>query len=440
MKPKDKRAISETLASVPDVLFDPADDARDDIVAGSDLYEVGGVAEVCINCEVPLTVKDVEQDLKRCASNEWKEPDEFVCQKKECKKFRTSVSGYQVAEDEDPEEKPFVVDAKRRTEDGIVHEERPPLDVFLVTKHELGEEGIPKREARTDREIVADVMARTDLPQRCNAHGTPGCKPCAVNDALRKYYAEHPEALTKNKPTLPASTKPVANLPSLEDEVKKLLEKKRIAKLAKHPPKPGPEIRRVKEQIWVKKTYDKYSLRRLHGYSPRQLVDLFDSSRFNSSTRQGNSGSSRPFTLGQLDFYRDFARGKISREVLDQRVADGFYGRKGFETAEYLKRLEDDLVNRAWFVGLLDPKRSVVHPNDDDDWWPDDTEDNLIARGGSDLYIVGGKWKDTPGKTFKQRRPDSFEMGWPTRRVSGGSGGGAGRGDDYGERSDDEAA
>ncbi len=91
-------------------------------------------------------------------------------------------------------------------------------------------------------------------------------------------------------------------------------------------------------------------------------------------------------------------------------------------------------------VGLLDPKGSVVHPNDDDVWWPDDTEDNLIARGGSDLYIVGGKWKDTPGKTFKQRSPDSFEMGWPTRRVSGGSGGGAGRGDDYGERSDEEAA
>lgn len=296
---------------------------------------------------------------------------------------------------------------------------------FLITKHELSEEGVPKRKARSGLEIAADILARTDLPQRCQAHGTPGCKPCIDIAALQKYYAEHPEALTKNQPTKTATPPPkfVVKRPSLEDEVKQLLEKKRLEKLAKHPPKPNHEIRREREQAWVKKTYDKHSLRYLHGYSPRQLVALFDSPSFNSDPAGTayygcNSRPSRPFTLGQLDFYRDYARGKLSRKILDQRVADGHYGRLGFEAVDYLKRLEDDLVNRAWFLGLLNPNKTVNPPIDNSVWVSHETEIKVIGLGGSNLTIIGSKWKDTPGKTFQRRGLNSFEIGWHTRRVA----------------------
>lgn len=304
---------------------------------------------------------------------------------------------------------------------------------FLITKHELSEEGVPKRKARSGHEIAADILAGTDLPQRCQAHGTPGCKPCIDIAALQKYYAEHPEALTKNQPTKTASPRAwgpprfVVKLPSLEDEVKQLLEKKRLAKLAKHPPKPDHEIRRERQQAWVKKTYDKHSLRHLHGYSPRQLVALFDSPGFNSdpagTAHYGrNSRPSRPFTLGQLDFYRDYARGKLSRKILDQRVADGHYGRLGFEPVDYLKRLEDDLVNRAWFLGLLNPNKTVNPPIDNSAEsvsLSDETEIKVIGLGGSNLTIIGSKWKDTPGKTFERKGLNSFEIGYHTRRVPG---------------------
>ncbi len=271
------------------------------------------------------------------------------------------------------------------------------------------------------------------LLPRCRKHGTPGCKPCQINEELAQHYKDRPEERTHNG-LLPkvAPKAPWADeagrprqLP-LEKEVEQILQQKRIAKLAKRPPKPSHEVRREKEQAWVKKTYDKYSLRRLHGYARRQLAALFESPRFNPK-------NARVFTLGQVAFYQDYALGKTGMEVFEARIANGFYGRAGFENPDYLKRLEDRLVNHAWYVGLLEITPVVVPgaENDDDPYAPDTaTEDKVIGRGASNLAIIGGKYKTTSGARrdhlagigwwfWRLRRPE-WEVGlWRDRRGLG---------------------
>src|ERR1700730_378482 len=98
-KSRKEKRIEASLGTVPDKVFDPAEEDLDLIIASSDLYEVDGKVQTCVNCDVRLTVEDVKQDLKRCKKNDWDEPDEgFVCQKPDCKKFRTFVSGHQAEE------------------------------------------------------------------------------------------------------------------------------------------------------------------------------------------------------------------------------------------------------------------------------------------------------------------------------------------------------
>jgi hypothetical protein len=430
-----------------------AEEDLDEITADSDPYQVGGVVQTCINCDEDLTVDDVAKDTARCKKNSWAEPTEFVCQEDECQKFRRSVSCYQAEENEDTDEKIFVCDGQRQTEDGLVRGEEPLLDFIFATKHELGEVsakrepgevGVPSRDERTDQEIHRDTRrGPVILLPRCREHGTPGCKPCKINEDLAQHYEKHPEERTHNglpkaAPKCPwADAAGVPRQPPIEMEVTRILEQKRIAKLAKRPPKPSVEVRREKEQHWVKKVYDNHSLRRLHGYAVRQLADLLDSPRFNPK-------KAPVFTPGQVDFYRDYARGKTSKEVLEARVADGWYGRKGFERPDYLKKLEDDLVNRAWVVGLLDLTPVVIPgaENDEDPHAPDtDTEDKMMRRGGvGDLSIVSEKFKDAPGKTHLTDPMSTFERGWITKRVSGGggSGGSSGRGPDYDEESGED--
>lgn len=413
-----------------------------------------GVVQTCINCARDLTIHDMRIDKSRCKKNGWEEPTGFACQKSACKEFRASVSGYQAEENADPDENVFSRDGQRRLEDGTVRGEAPLQDVFMATKHELGEVSnkrepgeiaIPAREERTDQEIHRDVRnSSVILLPRCRKHGTPGCKPCKINDELETHYDAHPEERTSNGLPKAAPKEPWANMagvprqPSLEEEVATRLEQKSLAKLAKRPPKKSVEVRREKQQRWVRKAYDNYSLRRLHGYTQRQLAALFDMPRFNPR-------KTPVFTPGQAAFYRDYAQGKMSKKVLEERVRDGWYGRKGFERADYLKRVEDDLVNRAWFVGLLEmtPVRIPGAENDDDPHAPaTDVEEKVIGRGGSTLSIISGKYKSSPGKTFNTYPVYSFDQGSITKRVSGGGSGddsAAERGSDYGESSDDEA-
>jgi hypothetical protein len=166
-KSRINKGIKDSLSAVPDQVFDPTEEDLDVIVDGSDPYEVGGVVQSCINCEEHLTIEDVAEDKKRC-KNSWEEPTEFVCQEAACKKFRTSVSGYQAEENADPDEKIFASDGKRQTEDGIVRGEEPLRDFIFATKHELGEVsakrepgevGVPSRDERTDQEIHRDVRS-----------------------------------------------------------------------------------------------------------------------------------------------------------------------------------------------------------------------------------------------------------------------------------------
>jgi hypothetical protein len=439
---KDKRT-QQSLTTVPDQVPEEEDDA---IIAGSDLYEIDGEVQTCVNCDVRLTVEDVKQDLKRCKKNDWDEPDEgFVCQKADCNKYRTSVSGYAAEEKKEADERIIANDGKRQLENKTVRGEEPLRDVIFATKHELGEVstkrepgevGVPARDERTDQEIFCDTQQRRAviLLPRCRKHGTPGCKPCQINEELAQHYKDRPEERTHNG-LLPkvAPKAPWADeagrprqLP-LEKEVEQILQQKRIAKLAKRPPKPSHVVRREQEQAWVKRTYDKYSLRRLQGYTRRQLAALFESPSFNPKR-------ARMFTPGEVDFYKDYALGKTSTEVLEARIADGWYGRAGFEHPDYLKRLEDRLVNHAWYVGLLEIT-PVMNPNDEEDDGPDTSlEDKMIGRGGSNLSIIGSKYKCTPGKTFKTDGMSSFEQGVITRRVSGGgSGGNSDRVADYDE-------
>lgn len=331
---KEKR-IEQSLATVPDQV--PVEEEDSAIVAGSDLYEINGEVQTCVNCDVHLTIEDVKQDLKRCKKNEWDEPKEgFVCQKADCKKYRTSVSGYEAEEKKEGDERIIANDGKRQLEDKTVRGEAPLRDVIFATKHEIGEVStrrepgevaVPAREERTDQEILDDTQQRrvVILLARCRQHGTPGCKPCKINEELVQHYEDRPEERRHNGLPKVAPESPLAGrtgVPqqlSLEKEVEKILEQKRIAKLAKHPPKPSHEVRRKKEQDWVERTYDKYSLRRLHGYTRRQLADLFKSPRFNFKNGQ------RVFTPGQLAFYQDYALGKTSIEVLKARIADGRY-------------------------------------------------------------------------------------------------------------------
>jgi hypothetical protein len=430
---KTKR-IEQSLATMPDQV--PVEEEDNAIIAGSDLYEIDGEVQTCINCDVRLTVEDVKQDLKRCKKNEWDEPEEgFVCQKADCKKYRMSVSGYEAEEKREADERILVNDGKRQLEDGGVRGDEPLRDFFFATKHELGEVstrrepgevGVPSREERTDQEIHRDTRSSAIiLLPRCRKHGTPGCKPCKINEELAQHYKDHSEERTHNglpkvKPKAWVAEAACPRQLPLEKEVERILQQKRIAKLAKRPPKPSHELRREKEHAWVKRTYDKYSLRRLHGYTRRQLAALFDSPHFNPKR-------ARVFTPGQVAFYQDYALGKTSTEVFEARIADGFYGRAGFEHPDYLKRLEDRLVNHAWYVGLLEitPVAVPGAENDDDPYAPNtETEDKVIGRGGSNLSIIGSKYKSTPGKTFKTYGLSSFEQGVITRRVSGGGGSG----------------
>jgi hypothetical protein len=447
---KEKRT-QQSLTSAPDQI--PVEEEDDTIVAGSDLYEIDGEVQTCVNCDVRLTVEDVKQDLKRCKKNDWDEPDEgFVCQKADCKKYRTSVSGYEADEKKEADERIIANDGKRQLEDKTVRGEEPLRDVIFATKHELGEVstkrepgevGVPAREERTDQEIYRDTQQRRAviLLPRCRKHGIPGCRPCNINEELAQHDKDHPEERTHNGLPKVATKAPWAHeagrprqLP-LEKEVERILQQKRIKKLAEHPPKPSHEVRREQEQAWVKRTYDQYSLRRLHGYKRRQLAALFESPRFNPKR-------ARVFTPGQVAFYKDLALGKTSTEVLEARIADGWYGRAGFERPDYLKRLEDQLVNHAWYIGLLEIT-PVTTPDDGDEGDEGDNdldtslEDKMIGRGGSDLSIIGSKYKSTPGKTFKTYGMSSFEQGVITRRVSGGSGGNSDRVADYDETAEE---
>ena len=225
--------------------------------------------------------------------------------------------------------------------------------------------------------------------RRCSKHGVDSCTICFAPSELVKAFemqkAKLHELLERESVSQPSS---------LENSVAQILEKKRLAKLAAHPPKENRAYRQEQMEKWMKRGYDKYSLRRLCGYGVRQLADLFNTSRFNPKNSV--------FTPGQVDYYRDYALGKITKEELETRVRDCFYGRKGFERPDYLKRLEDDLVNRAWKTGLLEMTPIVIPgaESDDDPFAPaTDVEDGLIGRGGSDLAILTGKAKYTGGKT-----------------------------------------
>jgi len=451
-KSRKAKRVEQSLATAPDQVPDEEED--DTIIAGSDLYEIAGEVQTCINCDVRLTVEDVKQDCKRCKKNDWDEPDEgFVCQKADCKKYRTFVSGYVADEKKEDDERIITHDGKRQLEDKTVRGETRRRDVIFATKHELGEVStkreagevaVSAREERTDWEILSDTQQRRAviLLPRCRKHGTPGCKPCNINEELAQHDKDHPEERTHNRlPKVAPKSSWVdeagrpRQLP-LEKEVERILEQKRIATWAKRPPKPSHEVRREKEQGWVKRTYDKYSLRRLHGYTPRQLAALFESHRFNLKNGR------RVFTPGQVAFYQDYALGKTTTEVLAERIADGFYGRAGFEHPDYLQRLEDQLVNHAWYIGQLEVTPVVIPgaENDDDPHAPTtDTEDKMMRRGGvGGLSIISEKFKNTSGKMFATYGLSSFEKGVITRRVSGGgSGGDSSRVPDYEEPEED---
>ena len=76
LRPKKKKPsrkakrIEQSLTTAPDQVFDPAEEDLDTIIDCTELFEVGGVVQICVSCDEPLTTEDVKQDLKRCKKND----------------------------------------------------------------------------------------------------------------------------------------------------------------------------------------------------------------------------------------------------------------------------------------------------------------------------------------------------------------------------------
>jgi hypothetical protein len=396
-------------------------------------------------------------------------PDPFFEQEPEPEPDEAESEDSEPEEDEpefeDPDE---TANGKRQDEAGAVTEEKVARDYVFLTTRELGEDGAPKRNQRTDREIHQQLMENpTLIPPRCEIHSTPGCFSCAHTLRLLQYYEDHPEKRTnEGLPTPPKYSEtsaqrvaPITKVLSLEEEVKQVLENSRIAKAAKNPTQ-------AKPKKWEPKKIE--NLRRIHGYSARDLASCFDDPGFNDKvprtdyrllssderipekhlhsnteirnmkwrelhqqvTNGERAGRRHPqtlaellnmlplalfplFTPGQVAFYRDYAGGNFRKEELEFRIANGFYGRAGFETQDYLVVFENRIIVRAWQRLLLKPKTEVrVEDFDRLLQAGHDAETLAIASGAASIgSVISAKWKDTPGKTFGLRGLDSFEHG-----------------------------
>jgi hypothetical protein len=418
------------------------------------------VSFIVLDAKLNGTLAQILSGAKRIDDSLASAPDPFFEQEAESDEGEDDDSEPEQDEPEfeDPDER---ANGKRQDEAGIVSEENVQQDYIFLTTRELGEDGAPKRNQRTDREIHLQLMENpTLIPPRCEIHGTPGCFSCTHILKSIQYYRDHPEKrTTEGLPTPPKySVTPIEKVLSLEEEVRQVQEKSRIAKAAKNPTQP-------KAKKWEPKKVE--NLRRIHGYSVRDLASCFDDAGFNakvprtdyrllssderipekhlhSNTEIRNmkwrelhqqvmagerAGRRHPqtlaellnmlplalfplFTPGQIAFYKDYAGGNLRKEELEFRIANGFYGRAGFETQDYLLVLENRIVVRGWQRLLLKPKTEVrVEDFDRLLHAGHDAETLAIASGAASIggSIISSKWKDTPGKTFSRNGLDSFE-------------------------------
>ena len=198
------------------------------------------------------------------------------------------------------------------------------------------------------------------------------------------------------------------------------------------------------------------NLRRQHRYTQRQLADCFDEPGFNpkilktdlrllytddippgwtkktwrelhteitSGERHQNDKPPRTmeellnmlpmrwmpiFSVGQVQFYKDYASGNYTIEELQQRVAEGIYAKRGFEERDYIIRLENEIIRRAWQRLLLPLPAGGDHHAKDFEVLLDESYAAVVQGidagaeniGGS---IIGMRYRTTWGRGSRAR-------------------------------------
>jgi hypothetical protein len=455
---------------------------------------VNGFALACSNCERELSIKDVAADRAYCKANGLPDPsdDELLCTTRaKCHRIRKSQAedvekdegaplfdeGREIKSIEAPDTV-NIYTTKRRDQDGRFHDEKPVVDVVLTKYDLMDDEGKPRRPARSDQEILRDLLDK-GLEPRCKLHGTPGCGTCKSVQQSRDYAAAH-----ANDPPPVQTPRPEPAGPSIDSVLKAIKGSKEIQAIAK-------EVHQIVRQRPVKRReYKKKSepkelpnLRKQYGYTSRQLADCLDEPGFNGkvlmtdvrlllteetppgwdkkSWRQlhaeitngeRHANNQKPRTLkelfnmlpmrrmilfshGQIEFYKDYAAGNRTIDELQDRIAQGVYAKRGFEEPDYLIRLENEIIRRAWDRLLLPlPAGSLAHDLDFEAKRDDEFE-KIVQGLGAGAETIGGSILSQPG-----RRLTSFDHvnGGITRHRDGGGGGDSSRGtahDDYGEDS-----
>ncbi len=361
----------------------------------------------CANCERDLSIKDVESDRAFCKLRGLPNPsiDELLCRRRDCRALRKD----QAAQAKKEKDEDHFIDGKevhkteaddviiftgiRRDQDGIVSSEKPLVDLALTKYDLMDDEGKLRRPARPDQEILQSLLDKPSTEPRCELHGTPGCVPCRMVQQSRESAAKHAcdPPLSKRKSSPLIKSIPVDD-PRRSPEIKSIT--KEVAKIVAD----RPQKVRKKKSLEPKELPN---LRKQHHYTPRQLADCFDEPGFNpkilttdlrllytndipqgwthkswrqlhaeiiGGERHQNDKPPRTmeellnmlpmrwmsiFSVGQVQFYKDYASGNYTIEELEQRRAEGVYARRGFEEPDYLIRLENEIIRRAWARLLL---------------------------------------------------------------------------------------
>ena len=408
----------------------------------------------CANCERDLTIKDVESDRAFCKLKGLPDPpiDELLCRRRDCRALRKD----QAAQAKKEKDEDHFIDGKevqrieaddaiiftgiRRDQDGIVRPEKSLVDLALTKYDLMDDEGKLRRPARPDQEILQSLLDKPSTEPRCELHGTPGCVPCRSVQQSRESAAKHacdpPLAKRKSSPLI--KSVPLDD-PRRSPEIKSIT--KEVAKIVAD----RPQKVQKKKSLQPSKLLN---LRKKHGYTPRQLADCFDEPGFNSQMlmtdlrllytndipqgwahkswsqlhaeiqrgeRHQNDKPPRTiqelvnmlpmrkmliFPTGQVQFYKDYASGNYTIEELEQRRAEGVYARRGFEEPDYLIRLENEIIKRAWHRLLLPIPNGGDHHEKDFEVLLDESYAAVVQGinagaeniGGS---IIGMKYKST---------------------------------------------
>jgi hypothetical protein len=377
----------------------------------SALAIVNGITLICSHCERDLFIKDVEDDREFCRHKGLPAPldEELLCRRKDCQQLRKDQAAQAKKEkDEDhfvggkevrsiEADDAVIFTGTRRDQDGHVHPEKPLVDLALTKYDLMDDEGKLRRPARPDQEILQSLLDKPPAEPRCELHGTPGCGPCRLVQQSREYAAKHANDLPSPSPSLKPTPTPTQE--SVHNGIKGSREVQAIAKevtqiIAARPVKQGERKKKSEPK-------ELPNLRKQHGYTPRQLTECFAEPGFNPKVfmtdtrllytsdiprgwtnktwnelhaeiqrgeRHQNDKPPRTmeelwnmlptrkmhiFSPGQVQFYKDYASGNHTIEESQQRIAEGVYAKRGFEEPDYLIRLENEIIRRAWERLLL---------------------------------------------------------------------------------------